>query len=333
MDTIHAITVKRTNGRRRACSVQAVSAAACLFAAHATSAEGEWRHGEQWSQPGTGGWTNNPQKTALSNAGGYLNVRYPSQSGAPLYVADTIRRTLPATVTPTEIAFTLRAGETRPSEVKACFRASSSGNTWYRALPPPHAGETRSYTVPIDFSSGWVMGPNSAVEQFGTDVREVEWIGITISRHSRTAAQDYHIDDVTLGGLVWEGDEDKDGVPNAWEVAHDLDAGDWRDAWIDSDGDGMNNYAEYRAGTDPTNRLSVFEVQIDRSGLPPHARPVTISWRSISNRTYAILRSDSPLAGFAPVGTAGATPPENTYQPPTPPHDGPWFYRIRVEGQ
>ncbi len=314
-------------------TIRTIAAAACLIALRTASGEGEWQHVEQWSQPGTGAWTNTPSKTALTNPGGRLNLRFPKQPGAPTYVADTIRRALPATVTPTHIAFTCRAGATRPSEVKASFRAAADSSVWYRALPAPPAGGERSYTVPIGFDSGWIMGPNSNSGQFENDVRDVDWIGITISRHSETAAQDYQIADVTLSGIVWEGDEDKDGVPNSWEVGHGLDAGDWRDAWVDSDGDGMNNYAEYRAGTDPTNHLSVFEVQIARNGLPPHAKPVTITWQSVSNRTYAILRSDSPLAGFTPVGAAGSTPPENTYQPPTPPHEGPWFYRVRVENE
>lgn len=334
MDTIRTLAAReQTNGRDRAARTLAVTVTVCLLATRVMPAEGEWRLAESLSHPGTGGWTNNPQKTVLENPGGYLNLRYPAQAGPPTYAVDTVRRTLPATVMPTDIAFTCRAGRTRPSEVRACFRAVKSSNLWYRALPPPPADGERSYTLPIGIGSGWITGPNSDAAQFDADVRDVEWIGITISRQGDTAAQDYQVADVTLSGRVWEGDEDMDGIPNAWEVAHGLDAESWRDAWGDGDGDGMSNYAEYRSGTDPTNRLSVFEVHIGRDDLPEHARPVTISWQSASNRSYAILRSDSPLSEFALIGSAEATPPENTYTPPAPPHTGPWFYRVRVEEQ
>ena len=53
-------------------------------------------------------------------------------------------------------------------------------------------------------------------------------------------------------------DGDKDGMWDGWERDHGLDARDARDAWLDSDGDGFSNIAEFRADprTDPSDPKS-----------------------------------------------------------------------------
>src|SRR5262249_30842958 len=49
-------------------------------------------------------------------------------------------------------------------------------------------------------------------------------------------------------------DNDSDGLPDDWEIAHGLNANDPLDSKQDSDNDGLTNLLEYANGTDPHNR-------------------------------------------------------------------------------
>jgi hypothetical protein len=58
------------------------------------------------------------------------------------------------------------------------------------------------------------------------------------------------------GQCPFEDDSDGDGLPDWWETLHGLDTGSAdgiNGAWGDPDNDGLNNRAEYLAGTDPRN--------------------------------------------------------------------------------
>jgi hypothetical protein len=58
---------------------------------------------------------------------------------------------------------------------------------------------------------------------------------------------------------------------------------------VDTDGDGMSNYAEYIAGTDPTNPASYLKVdQITANG------PASIQFTALSNHTYTVEYKDNP---------------------------------------
>jgi PKD repeat protein len=100
--------------------------------------------------------------------------------------------------------------------------------------------------------------------------------------------------------------------------------------YADTDHDGMNNYQEWRAGTDPTNSLSVLKL------LTPSATGarVTLTWQSVPTRSYYVLRSTnlgaagsfSLLATNIP-GLSGAT----SYTDTNAPLPGPAFYRVGVQ--
>lgn len=48
-------------------------------------------------------------------------------------------------------------------------------------------------------------------------------------------------------------DDDNDGMPDAWEIAHGLNPKDASDKKLDSDGDGLSNFTEYLIGTRPNS--------------------------------------------------------------------------------
>jgi len=92
--------------------------------------------------------------------------------------------------------------------------------------------------------------------------------------------------------LTFFTDADGDGLPDSWEAAYGFATNNPADALLDSDGDGLSNQAEYAAGTDPTNALSYLKIDsISVNGV------ATLSFGTISNRTYTVQYTDGLTAG------------------------------------
>ncbi len=86
-------------------------------------------------------------------------------------------------------------------------------------------------------------------------------------------------------------DFDRDGLSDNWERLHGFNTNLVADAAEDADGDGMLNWQEYVAGTNPTNALSYLKIDTLT------ARPATLGFLAVSNRTYTVRFSDRVAGG------------------------------------
>ena len=72
--------------------------------------------------------------------------------------------------------------------------------------------------------------------------------------------------------------------------------------YSDPDGDGLNNWQEWRCGTNPTNSLSALRM----ISAAPTGTNVTVSWQSVAGITYFLERTTNlpgPASVFTPVAT------------------------------
>ncbi|HMP72156.1 MAG TPA: hypothetical protein PKE55_02730 [Kiritimatiellia bacterium] len=120
-------------------------------------------------------------------------------------------------------------------------------------------------------------------------------------------------------------DSNNNGIPDEWEIFFfgSLDA---VTGTSDFDGDGLLDWEEYIAGTDPTDPTQTLETRVE----PVEAGGFVIQWQSATGRYYAVGRKQDlgePFTFF----TSGipAIPPINVITD-APPLEPPWFYRVRV---
>ena len=117
---------------------------------------------------------------------------------------------------------------------------------------------------------------------------------------------------------------------NAWLQQYELPTNGTAN-FVDSDGDGLNNWQEWRTGTNPTNSLSVLRMI---SAVPAdNFSQVSVTWQSVGGVSYFIQRGSALNAHpiFSTIqsnvpGQAGST----TYLDANAFGPGPYFYRVGV---
>jgi Tol biopolymer transport system component len=82
-------------------------------------------------------------------------------------------------------------------------------------------------------------------------------------------------------------DVDGDGLDDAWEVAHFGDLS--HNGSADSDGDGATDLLEYKAGTDPMDAASSFQVA---ASVSEATGQWTLSWPATPGRSYRVQYKD-----------------------------------------
>ncbi len=96
----------------------------------------------------------------------------------------------------------------------------------------------------------------------------------------------------------------------------------------DLDADGLNNWQEWRAGTDPTDASSVLKM-LSATG---NTSGINVSWQSVTNISYYLQRSTNLNKSFSSVqsnivGQAGTTTSPDTGATGL----GPYYYRVGVQ--
>jgi hypothetical protein len=248
----------------------------------------------------------------LANNSGHLSVTFGAQGSMPVPEVSIIRAEtnssggaftgnyLAAGVT--NVSFKFMSASALPAKLGVYFHCGASGDWWYYPLTPGEPGVWTQHNVPMDCWKGWRRDDGVSAEVFRSDMSSNDWIGVLIQRNGSMAAQEYGIDDFVLRGV---------------------------NLTVDSDGDGMSDWAEFLAGTDPLDPHDRLWVEIGRSnGL------IVVKWRSADKRVYGVWRStDLSLRPWPEKVATGvqATPPTNTYVEEGAAGVFPVFYRIQME--
>ncbi len=100
--------------------------------------------------------------------------------------------------------------------------------------------------------------------------------------------------------------------------------------YADTDGDGMNNWQEFIAGTNPINAASVLAMS--PVSFNHYLNWVLVQWQGVNTRTYYLERSSDLTTGFTCissniVGNTGTT----IYFDTTATNGGPYYYRVGVQ--
>ena len=121
-------------------------------------------------------------------------------------------------------------------------------------------------------------------------------------------------------------DSNGNGIPDAWEFSNFGKL--VQDPHADPDHDGMDNLAEYRAGTDPNDPASGLRF----TEIRPEPGGISLKWLSAPDRAYALQRSPSPEGSYWDIRTGiASTAPLNSYLDTTATGYGPYYYRLRID--
>ncbi|MFU8779593.1 MAG: hypothetical protein ACNA71_01040, partial [Kiritimatiellia bacterium] len=185
------------------------------------------------------------------------------------------------------------------------------------------AGNTVDLDYSIDGGMGYASIATNVVNMDGTNLYEWVVSGTTTSQAVIRVSSLSDLNIIGMSGVFRISDDGVsasslgDGIPDAWRISHGLDPENLdgeSGADDDPDGDGMTNYQEWLAGTDPLDTESYLGItsygHFDRdvamaadseSGGTVQSTGFTISWQAVPGLRYAVASADTLMGDWALV--------------------------------
>jgi hypothetical protein len=139
----------------------------------------------------------------------------------------------------------------------------------------------------------WTTITNAAAGEYTIQFGDVPFHTTPASQTQNLAAGGT----ITFNGQYTFLDANSNGIPDGWEQANFGEVSPTRTDATDTDGDGLGDYAEYVAGSNPTNSLSALELA---TAHEPVGGSIHLQWPSASGHAYRVLGS-SDVLNWSPV--------------------------------
>jgi hypothetical protein len=225
--------------------------------------------------------------------------------------------------------------------VASVILKSGSGRIWrnMNVEVSNQAGLWVANNIELTRAAGWARdGPGNSELLWDIDIKDVVNIGIRLAQVG-SQAQNYSIGTFVLldssGKVVGESglmpSRVMDYFASTYEISDTNDITDEMKA-TDSDNDGMNDWLELLAGTDPEDSNSIFVAKI----VDFAEDGITVSWPCVSDGMYKVMRREGFGSEFGVI-TVDLTPTESyitngvmmmEHKDSFAPGRGPYMYKI-----
>jgi uncharacterized repeat protein (TIGR02543 family) len=200
----------------------------------------------------------------------------------------------------------------------------------------------RSFTLTVTFDAQGGTAANPATKSvtngstYGTLATTTRtgytfsgwWTGTNGTGTSVTSSTTVTISSAQTLYAKWTASNTSQGTPCLWLDQHGLvTGGDYEAAALaDTDGDGFSAWQEYIAGSNPTNKQSLFRV----SSFYAKSVGAVIRWTAVSGRVYGVHRTTNLLNSFQSLET-NIVWPQASYTDTVYDAETRSFYKVNVQ--